>query len=463
MRLKKVHILLLKSFVGPLLLTFFISMFILMMQFLWKYLDDLVGKGLDFMTIIQFLWYASWSMISLALPLSVLLSSLMVFGNLGEHYELVALKSSGISFTRIMAPLVIVSIFISGFAFYFSNYKVPEAYVNYRKVYYEIRTKKPTVNIREGEYYNKLDGYVIRIGKKHKDGKKIENVQIYDHTDRVGNVRMTMAKSGNMETGADGRYLLFQLFDGYSYTEEAEGNRQQNSSGNGFTKIAFKSQVLKFDLSSFEMPTTDVAMFKKHEKGLDINQLSCEIDTLSIASNKKVEDISRSLLNRSHYLITYYSDTIFSEASYALPSPTKDVRISAQNTAQSIQNDMDYYQSDILHQKEELYSYQVEWHKKFSLAFVCLVLFFIGAPLGSIIRKGGLGMPVVMSVLLFIAFHVLNMIGEKAALKGEMVAWMGLWLAPLVFLPFGFFLVWKANTDSPLLDWDSWRKFFSKK
>lgn len=460
--MKKLNILLLKSFIGPLLLTFFIALFILLLQFLWKYVDDLVGKGLDLFTIARFMFYVSWTLVPMALPLAVLLSSLMVFGNLGEHYELVAMKAAGISLRKAMRPLIAACLVICGIAFYFANYAVPNAYTNYRKIYYEIRTKKPAINIREGEYYNKLEGYVIRLGKKEDEGRLLKDVQIYDHTDRQGNVRMTLSKTGSMETSQDKRYLIFNLQDGYTYNEETQDPETRTS--RPFTRIKFDKQCLVFDLSEFDLPQTDEGMFDKHHKGLTIAQLNVEMDTIAQGEKQRIAEITKSITGRDHYLRTYASSDSLAEVNsdYKLPQIDSTVYFSAFNTANNTLGDMAYYKSDVLTWQERLNAYGVEWHKKYSLSFACLVLFFIGAPLGAIIRKGGLGMPVVISVLLFIAYHVINVIGEKAALKGELPVWEGVWLAPLIFLPFGIFLTIKATSDSPLLDADVWRKFFKK-
>ncbi|MEG1572190.1 MAG: LptF/LptG family permease [Bacteroidales bacterium] len=463
--MKKLNVLLLKSFIGPLLLTFFIALFILLLQFLWKYVDDLVGKGLDLGTIAQFMFYASWTMVPMALPLAVLLSSLMVFGNLGEHYELVAMKAAGISLRKAMRPLVIACVLVCGIAFYFANYAVPNAYKNYRKIYYEIRTKKPAINIREGEYYNKLEGYVIRLGQKEEDGHVLKDVQIYDHTDKQGNVRVTMSKTGSMEISKDERYLIFNLQDGYTYSEETQD--PQTREARPFTRIKFKKQCLVFDLSEFDLSQNEEGMFDKHHKGLTIAQLNVEMDTIKLGEQQRIEEIVNSITGRDHYLRTYASNDslmalIPAKNAYTLPNADSTVYKSAFYTASNTFADMEYYKADVLTWQEKLNAYGVEWHKKFSLSLACLILFFIGAPLGAIIRKGGLGMPVVVSVLLFIAYHVINVIGEKSALKGEFLVWEGVWLAPLIFLPFGIFLTLKATSDSPLLDADVWRKHFKK-
>ncbi|MEG2665388.1 MAG: LptF/LptG family permease, partial [Bacteroidales bacterium] len=305
--MKKIDKLLLKSYIGPLVLTFCIAIFILLMQFIWKYIDELVGKGLDFWIIFKFIFYSCWTFVPMALPLAVLLSSLMLFGNLGEHYELVALKSAGIPLRRAMKPLVFICVGVCCVAFYFANYALPSAYLNFRKVHYEIRTKKPAVNIQEGIYYSDIDGYVIRIGEKTEDGSKLKNIQIYDHSERLGNTRVTMSNWGSMQTTPDGKYLIFNLYDGCSYgedvTEQASSNRSSSeSAAYPFSRIKFDTQVLVFNLNSFQLQSTDENMFSRHQKTLGLKSLQKEIDTLVWKKDMRLMEIIGSLSGRNYYL-----------------------------------------------------------------------------------------------------------------------------------------------------------------
>ncbi|MDR0763602.1 MAG: LptF/LptG family permease, partial [Bacteroidales bacterium] len=270
--MRKIDKFLIKQYFGPLILTFFIAIFVLLLQFLWKYMDDLVGKGLGFITVARFISYACWTFVPMALPLAVLLSSLMLFGNLGEKYELVALKSSGIPLRRVMMPVAIVNILVCCLAFYFSNNMVPRAYLKYRVLYHEIRTKKPTVNIVPGEYYTQIEGYTIRVGDKKDNGNLLENIQIYDHTERKGNTRVTMARTGTMCITDDEKYLIFDLYDGNTYGEnldERSRQRRENprdySPVNPFTRVSFKQQQIVFDISSFQMKQADESLYSRHE------------------------------------------------------------------------------------------------------------------------------------------------------------------------------------------------------
>lgn len=466
--MKKINKLLLKSYVGPLLFAFFMGLFVLLLQFLWKYMDELVGKGLDFITIFEFMFYACWTFVPMALPLAVLLSSLMLFGNLGEHYELVALKAAGIPLKQSMRPLILVCLAVCGVAFFFSNYGVPKAHLNFKKTYYEIRTKKPAVSIPEGVYYDMIEGYSIKIGKKLDDKGNLENIQIYDHRNGRGNTMLTMANRGNMFSTEDGKKLVFNLYDGYSYGEDMErggaSRRRSSDSDNPFTRIEFEKQTLIFDLTSFEKNDAGDDMFKKHYQTLGLKSLENEMDTLRIYLDRRLKDIYTAVGSKNYYLHTYYAtDSTKSAARLNLSEYDKYDYSSAATSAENGIRDMSYYRSDIIHKRNTWHIYNVEWHKKFSLSIACLVLFFIGAPLGSIIRKGGIGMPAVAAVILFVFYYVLTVVGEKSAIEGAVSSAQGTWLAVLVFLPLGIFLTLQASVDASFLDIDFWKKLFTKK
>src|SRR5210317_332391 len=236
--MKKIYLLVLRSYLGPLILTFFVAVFILLMQFLWKYIDDLVGKGLEWYVVMELLFYASSTFVPLALPLAILLSSIMTFGNLGEHYELVAMKSSGISLWKIMRPLIILSIAISGVAFYYSSNVLPIANLKFKSLLYDVRKQKLAFDITEGIFYNGMDGFVMRVGQKERDDRTIRDVMIYNHLEKQGNTDLTVADSGRMESTPDGRYLIFHLFNGYNYQEQYD--QKNYRSNRQFQKTKFK-------------------------------------------------------------------------------------------------------------------------------------------------------------------------------------------------------------------------------
>ena len=451
-------------------MTFFISLFILLMQFLWKYIDDLVGKGLEWYIIAELLFYASSTFVPLALPLAILLSSLMTFGNLGENYELVAMKAAGISLRKIMMPLIILSVLISGVAFYFSNNVLPLANLKFKSLLYDVREQKLALDIKPGVFYDGLDGFVIRVGEKEKDEKTIRHVMIYDHRDNQGNTNLTVADSGRMELSPDGRVLIFVLYNGTNYTDKTD---QRNYRYNRpFQRTNFRENYKRFDLMDFEMSRTNEDLFKSNYSMLNLNQLQEAEDSLVTQMEHRRSEIP-TLLIRSFYhyskidsakAINFNNDTIYNYdllanlSNYEKMEVVEDALKRLRRSRENIQ----FYISEMEAKSELIYKHQAEWHRKFTLSFACFVLFFVGAPLGAIIRKGGLGLPVVASVLIFVLFHIISITGEKSVKSGVIDANIGMWIAPAVLLPLGIFLTIKATSDSPLMDADGWMKFFRK-
>lgn len=463
--MKKVYLLILRSYLGPLILTFFVAVFILLMQFLWKYIDDLVGKGLEWYIVLELLFYASSTFVPLALPLAILLSSIMTFGNLGEHYELVAMKSSGISLWKIMRPLIILSIFISGIAFYFSNNVLPIANLKFKSLLYDVRKQKLAFDISEGIFYNGMDGFVMRVGKKEKDDRTIKDVMIYNHTAKKGNTELTVADSGRMESSPDGRYLIFNLFNGYSYQEQYGQKHYRHN--RQFQKTKFREQYRRFDLSGFAMTRTDENLFKNNYSMMNLAQLKYTIDSLSGMYIKKKGEFNKNFKKNHQYYndidsATYINligqDSVKDALAGLSKSDKQQVIERAMNKSRGIKSNIEWHISDYESKREWLAKHMVAWHKKFTLSFACLVLFFIGAPLGAIIRKGGIGLPVVVSVLFFVLFHIITITGEKSAIAGAISIEYGMWIASFVLLPLGIFLTVKATSDSPLLDFDIWKR-----
>ncbi|NQT78272.1 MAG: YjgP/YjgQ family permease [Bacteroidetes bacterium] len=463
--MKKIYLLVLRSYLGPLILTFFVAVFILLMQFLWKYIDDLVGKGLEWYIVLELLFYASSTFVPLALPLAILLSSIMTFGNLGEHYELVAMKSAGISLWKIMRPLIILTIAISGIAFYFSNNILPVANLKFKSLLYDVRKQKLAFDITEGIFYNGMESIVMRIGEKDNDDRRIRDVMIYNHIKKQGNTDLTVADSGRMEASPDGRYLIFHLFNGYNYQEKTD---QKNYRKNRqFQKTKFTEEYRRFDLSDFAMKRTDENLFKNNYSMLNIPQLNDAIDSLGKIYSRKKDDFSGDFTRHYQYYNMIDSAVYFEQTgndSLALPleglSKATKVNIiqRAMNKARGVKNNIEWHIKDYESKREWLSKHMVAWHKKFTLSFACLVLFFIGAPLGAIIRKGGIGLPVVVSVLFFVLFHIITITGEKSAIAGAIKIEYGMWIASAVLLPLGIFLTFKATSDSPLLDFDIWKR-----
>ena len=478
--MKRLDWFILKSYLGPLVMTFFIALFILLMQFVWKYIDDLVGKGLEWYIIIKLLFFASSTFVPMALPLAILLSSLMTFGNLGEHYELVTMKAAGISLFRIMRPLIIVSILISILAFYFSDVILPKANLKFLSLLYDVREKKLAFNLREGVFYNGIEGFVIRVGKKDADGNTIRDVMVYDHTKHMGNVSITVAEWGKMELSSDKRYLVFKLYNGFNYEERIDLRR--NEITRPFQRTKFSEQYQMFDLSGLQLSRTDENLFKKNYEMLNLGQLSKSIDSIHQEIKREKKITSDNMYN--NFVVLTRRDTLFPPArrqaadnaagvkqkvflpTYVLASfkPTDRASVinSAYNVATSVRENINISGQNLENQEKLVYKHQIVFHKKFTFSIACFLLFFIGAPLGAIIRKGGLGMPAVISTVFFILYWIISFIGEKYAADGQVPAWEGMWLASAVLLPIGIFLTRKATVDASLLDVDSWIKFFQK-
>jgi len=476
--LKKLNTYILKSFIGPFVFTFFVSLFILLLQFLWKYLDDLVGKGLEWHIIARLMFYASSTFVPLALPLAVLLSSLMTFGNLGENYELVAIKSAGISLRKVIKPLAIFVGFLTVGAFLFSNYVLPVANLKFGSLLYDVRQKKLAFNLNEGIFNNGLDNFVIYVGKKDKDNKTIYNVKIYDHTRHMGDTKVVTAKKGIMELSPDQSKVIFTLFNGSRYTEITDQRNYRIT--RPFEVLHFKKFIRTFDLSQFKLNRTREDLFKSHYSMLNIRQLDHSIDSLSKLRQKRLSYFKEKFIRQYPYLAQ--ADT--SKKSHAQKKQVLDSIIrfhlsypllsnfdnktqyqilgTAQTMARNAKDNIIFYKNELQSRRQMILKYEVVWHQKLTLSFACLIFFFIGAPLGAIIRKGGLGLPVVVSVVFFVLYYIISMTGEKASKTGEWNVIFGMWLSTIIILPLGFFLTYKATTDAPLLDSESWKKFFER-
>jgi lipopolysaccharide export system permease protein len=404
----------------------------------------------------------------------MLLSSNMAFGNLAERYELTALKSSGISLNRIIRPVFILTIFISVGAFYYSNYLSPIINLKQSALLYDITHQKPSIDIREGVFYKGIENFTIKTSHKSKNGKWMYDLMIYDHSQRLGNVKILLAKKGIMEVTADERFLLFTLYDGHSYEEVQQSNKK--SEYKPMLRSNFIRQVIRMDLSDFKMVRSDEKLFKDSYQMLNVKQLLAERDTEQFEINKKYELVMNELTHnifenkQRNFDVQQPNDT--------MPKPlyiNTDIFLKKlqpqqrsylfENTLNIIRNNEALSRSsaeEVRMRKETVASYGIEYHKKFTLSFACLVLFFIGAPLGAIIKKGGLGMPVVISVGFFLIFYVLSIVGEKSAKESAMTAAEGAWLASVVLMPVGIFLTYKATRDSILFDMDAYINFFKK-
>ena len=425
------------------------------MQFLFKYLEDLVGKGLEWHVVARLLMYASVTLVPMALPLAILLSSIMTLGNFGERYELVACKSAGISLRKVMTPLVGAAILISFSAFLFSNNILPFANLKMRSLLYDVTNQRPALNIREGVFYSGIDGYVIRVGKKESDGQTIKDVMIYDHTNGAGNTKLTTAVSGKMVMSEDERELIVTLNNGNSYEEVSRNRYTKNDMP--LIRSHFEKYVIRFDLSSFRMSRTDEGLFRNNYQMQNLSQLNRSTDTLAKEIRKRKED------TRQRFEPFFSGRRKTTSASIPAPDTIKisdyynnEKRIMTISTAlysaRNIKAIINDQMIDMDVKERSMNRYLIEWHRKFTLSFACLILFFIGAPLGAIVRKGGIGLPVIFSVFLFLIYYIISITGEKFAREGVIEPWQGMWLSSVMLLPVGIFLTNKAITDSSLFD-----------
>jgi len=473
--------------------------------------------------------------VPMALPLAVLLSSLMTFGNLGENYELVAIKSSGISLQKMMKPLIVFIIFVSISAFYFSNNILPKANLKFLTLLRDVRHKKPAVQIKEGVFYNEISDYVIRIGKKDPDGVNIHDITIYNHMSGDGNTNITLAKDGKMEMSADKRYLVFTLFDGVNYDEKVplNKNRRRNTWSTGMQETKFKKEIQRIDLSAFAFKKSNTDLYRNNYQMLNVKQLQFYEDSLNKARDSVIEKYQDYLVDDLNFMKLYEKsmeddtttnivdslltaqnakkiDSVIKKSprnkpmglnastTFAIDADIPDIKQTSiavnidstrldttkhmkpdflsnfnkkdkikivSSTLQALRNSS--YHSTIISTNIEgrdtyIVKHKIEWHRKFTLSVACIILFFIGAPLGAIIRKGGLGMPLVVSVIMFVLYHIVSIVGEKSAKEFVMDPWLGMWLASLVYLPLGIFLTHKATTDAPLLDNEAWQKMIKK-
>ena len=459
---------LLKAFFGPFVLTFCIVLFVLMMQFLWVYVDDFVGKGLEWYIIAEVLFYASASFVPLALPLAVLLSSIMTFGNLGEFYELTAVKSAGVSLWRFARPLTLVVVLMMLGALYFANTLLPISRLKFGSLLYDIQQKKPALSLKPGRFYTEIENYAIRIGKKSEDNKLLEDILIYDHSEGRGNTLVIVAKRGQMEQSADERFLKLKLYEGYSYEELAPKEGQYYRKPHMRTR--FEEQEIQFDLSAFTLKRTDEELWKDYYAMLNLRQLTKVIDSLEADYKKRNQE----LLAITDNFYQFQKDSLFLSArasagaiqnlgSYWFeqldPLEQQDVLRDAINNVQSVKGYTVMRDRELEARRSILNRHYLEGHRKFSLSFACLLLFLVGAPLGAIIRRGGLGLPMLFSIVLFLIYHVVGMTSEKLARDSLVEVHLALWISSLVLLPIGVFLLIKSNNDSRLFDAGSYKRW----
>ncbi len=455
--LNKLYKLLYFSYIGPFAATFFIALFVLVVQFLFKWVDELIGKGLPAEVLFQLVFYATVGLVAMALPLAVLLSSIMLFGSLAEHRELMALKSAGVSLVRVLVVMFPLLMVMMGMTFLLNNYFIPHANRKLGVLLIDIRQQKPAIEIPEGIFYSGLRDYSIRVGKKHGDGR-LDDLIIYDHSERRGNTKVLLADSGRFYYSADTNWLFFEVYDGILYDEALQSGSPLQTPP--FLATWFRRYRIKVDIREFKFSRSDESLLGNHYQAMPLSELAAHADSIMDQYHHRLDDFRNSF----QPFFLFMRDSLFWEWSAAnssspvfrLPSSPSSIQ-RALNEAYSIQNITRAYVSELRHYLKMRARYLAEWHRKFTLTLAVLILFLIGASTGAIIRKGGLGMPIVVSVLLFIAFYLIDMTGYKMVKELLVQPWVGIWLPIFVLLPVAVLLVTVANRDLNLLAWYHWR------
>ena len=592
--MKKIDKLIIGSFLGPFFLTFFVVIFILLSQFMLKYLDEIVGKDLDTTVIMQLIFYFSVFMTPDAFPLAVLLSSLMTFGNLGEHFELTALKGAGISLIRVMIPIFAFTILLSGTAYYSNNYIVPKANLKAFSLLYDVKQMKPSMELKEGAFYNGLEGYSIKVGEKHPDGKTLKDLIIYDHTPGQGNKHITLADSGQMYNILNDRYLVLELFNGNTYVEEkaSRKNYLAQQQPDPLIRNEFEAQKIVFSLASFDLKRTKEELFSSNRLMKNATQLKMDVDSMKMEFYDKTEEVKEHSFKFFNYhlqdIVSVYkarslerearkreeeekfeegeiekyeskykkeaeklkSKTISLEKSYDTSSVSpaskteekilkkpdrREIELAKKRRAMNkkkmatsltrnnnetkrksdfakkknilekseiekedtvivkptfeenmliidslmrrpsivkmafnkslshvryVKNNMMMRNGQLDKLQIEINKFQLERYKKLSKAITILIMFFIGAPLGAIIKRGGLGVPVLISLSFFILFYVISMMCEKWTRADIMGPFLAAWMANIILFPVGLFFMKQAKNDARLFETDFYSVVF---
>lgn len=474
----------LQTFLPLFLMTFGICLFIVLMQFLWRYIDDMVGKGLGMSVLGEMFLYAALFLVPMALPLAVLLASLMTFGNLGERLELLAMKSAGVSLIHIMRPLIITIGLISVGAFFFQNNVMPVVQVKLYSLLYSMRQKSPELDIPEGVFYSEIQGFNVYVKQKDNQTGLLKDMMIYDYSEGFDKVRVILADSGRLKTSADKLFLVLSLFNGESFENlKEQGNASSNQAAVPYRRETFKTKdiLIAFDAN---FSRTDESFMQNQYMGKNLQDLQSSIDSMGVKLDS-IKILNSGLIYEASYKKSFVNKR--GAAAEATPPPPAESKTKqkkeqeeekvidfeqlyreetpsgraalltrAKSAVENVKAEYYFKAASISDEAYKLRRHLTEWHNKFTIAFACLVFFFIGAPLGAIIRKGGLGMPVVISVILFIFYYIINNIGFKMARDGVWEAWQGMWLSSAVLTPLGIFLTYKAVNDSVILNADTY-------
>ena len=461
--LKKLDKLLLKTFIGPFIATFFIVLFILTMQYFWLYIDDLVGKGLDIQDILQLIGYVVLVWIPTALPLSILISTIMAFGNLGETFELVAIKSAGISLLRIFLPISVFAFILSLLSFLFSNNIIPVVQLKLSNLQYDIIVAKPALDIKEGTFYDKIDGYILKIGKKQHDSI-IKNIIIFEKNNVLQD-NFIFADSGLMRVSNNKQYIEFNLYNGWRFQERGPGATIETD----YIRLQFKEFTKLFSISNFQLDKNKEKKFYD-PKLLSFRQLNIAIDSLHLSDSIYYLNMH----NVFAYNFNFFNNRnkIWKEDTFSKTAISKINQIIPDSLSQTIKNSVYLKIQNIKNANisdEAIHNdrlrflqyHKIELNRKFTLSIACLILFLIGAPLGSIIKKGGFGTPFVIAVIFFISYHLMINTGEKIARTSTKNVFFLMWYANFIMFTIACILIYKSLTDAALLNFDKIYKFIN--
>ncbi len=482
MKIKRLYLFMLRSFLPLFMMTFFICLFIVLMQFLWRYIDDLVGKGLEFSVIAELFFYAALTMVPMALPLAVLLASLMTFGNLGERFELTAMKASGISLMKVMRPLIVFIAMVAVGAFFFQNYVLPVAQAKMWTLLYSMRQKSPELEIPEGVFYDQIPGYNFYVTTKNRETGTLYDLTIYDVSRGFDNTRVILADSGNLKMADDKEHLFLQLHSGEQFENLRENNAGGSSQNQPYRRESFKLKeiLMRFDANFNRM---DESGMRNQYVGKNIAQLQATIDSVTLRVDSIGAIYAREIKEQSYLRVPYYTTKYEGGNSYMAkqepvqldkpidvdslfyrerPEMVGSYLSQALIKATRVKQDYEFKSYAMDEDRVTIRRHAIEMQKKFTLSFACLIFFFIGAPLGAIIRKGGLGTPLVISVFLFIVYYIFDNTGYKMARDGKVEVWEGIWLSSAVLLPLGIFFTYKAMKDSAVFDIDAYKNFIRR-
>ena len=471
LRIKKLDIFVLKSFLLLFSGTFFICLFIFMMQFLWRYVDELVGKGLEIGVLAQFFFYSGITLIPVSLPLAILLAALMTFGNFGEKFELLSMKAAGIPLLRIIRPLIIFCVMLCGMSFYFQNVVAPKAQTKLWTLLVSMKQTSPELDIPEGVFYSDIDGYNIYVKKKDRETGIMKDLLIYNFSEGFENAHIIWASEGSMEMTEDKQHLFLHLYNG----EQFENLKSQSidSKNVPYRRETFREKhiVIEFD-GGFNM--IDGSFLSERHDTKNMNQISHSIDSLTFRADSigraTFKDTKRSTYRE--YTITQRDsvkmnsgeiptiiniDSLFQ--AYTLADKEKTLK-STSERLNALTNDWKIKEMQMSDADKNIRRHQSTWHQRITLSLSCLIFFFIGAPLGAIIRKGGLGLPVVISVIIFVLYYIIDSGSTRVARSGEMNIILGTWMSTLVLAPIGAFFTYKSNKDSVVFNLEVYTSFF---